>query len=70
MCILSFKSITAAQNAKSALLSAGITSSVISIDPNITKRGCSYGLSFSSNDKEHVLSILKRKRITYGEVYG
>ncbi|MBR6917457.1 MAG: DUF3343 domain-containing protein [Clostridia bacterium] len=70
MCIISFKTVTAAQNARSVLRSAGIASSVVSVDPNLTKRGCSFGLSLSSYDKNAAKTALDKKGISYGDMLG
>ena len=70
MCIVSFKTETSAQRAKNTLKSFRINSKVVSVDPNLTKRGCSYGLSFSSSVKNEALAILKSRNIDFGEVIG
>ncbi len=61
---------TNAQRARSVLSSAGIYSRVISIDPNLTKKGCSWGISFDSAAKQRALSVLRSKNIYFGEVVG
>ena len=61
---------THAQTARNALLAHGIVSRVINIDPNLTKRGCSWGLSFDRNSKPRAIAVLKQKGIYFGEVVG
>lgn len=56
--------------AKKALASEGIFSTVVSIDPKITKNGCSYGISFRCGERDRVRSILKSRGITYDEIMG
>ncbi len=70
MCLISFKTITASLNAVSALKSAGIYSNAVSIDPNITKHGCSYGISLLCSDVDRAISLMTRKRVKYGDVIG
>ena len=61
---------THAEKARSALLSRGIVSKVVGIDPNLTKKGCSWGLTFDSREKQKAISVLKSKGIYFGEVVG
>ena len=67
MCIVSFKTLTDAQRARSLLRSSGILCEVVGIDPNLTKRGCSYGVSFSDKDRSTALSVIDRRGISRGE---
>ncbi len=69
MCIVSFKTLTAAQKASVILNWKGVFSQVVSVDPALTKYGCSYGVSFSSGSKETAASILRKSRMTFGEVF-
>ncbi len=68
MCIISTKTITTAQLAKKVLKRYGIYSDIVSIDPSITKNGCSVGLSFICNDFAKVRRLLDDANISYGEV--
>ena len=61
---------THAQRARSALLSHGIPSRVVNIDPNLTKKGCSWGLTFDGREKQKAISVLKSRGIYFGEVVG
>ena len=70
MCIVSFKSFTSAQRAVSCLKAHGIASSVVSVDPNLTKRGCSYGITFPTAYKLRALNYLRSSGIDYGDVIG
>ena len=70
MCLISFKTMTSSLHAVSALKSAGIDSKVVNVDPNLTKHGCSYGISLSSSDADKALSVLQRKNVRYGQVIG
>lgn len=68
MCLISIKNLTAAQMAKKALLREGIYTSIVSVDPTLTKSGCSYGLSFSCAEGDAVRRVLNRAQINYGEL--
>lgn len=70
MCIASMKTLTAAHMARKALAAAGIVSSIVSIDPNITRKGCAYGIGFNCSDSVRVKRIFREKGITYGEIFG
>ena len=70
MCIASMKTITSAHMARKALASAGIVSNIVSIDPNITRKGCAYGIGFNCGDAVRVKRVLKEKGIAYGEIFG
>ena len=70
MCIITFKTMTAAQRARHALSSSGIRSEVVNIDPNITKRGCTFALSLASADRDRAVNLLRMRNISFGEVHG
>ena len=70
MCIVSFKTMTAAQRAVSCLRVYGIAASVVSVDPNLTRRGCSYGITFPAAYKLRALNYLRGRGIEYGDVIG
>ena len=69
MYIVSFKTLTAAQRAGSVLRAGGITHSIVGVDPDLTKRGCSYGLSFEERDRNEVMRLFGRHNIVYGAVF-
>ena len=68
MCKIAFKSLTAAESAKRLLTSRGIACEVVAIDPALTKRGCSNGVSLPSPSCKRALEILDDKRIQHGDV--
>ncbi len=61
---------THAQMAKNALASRGIFSNIVSVDPHLTKRGCSWGISFDSRDKQKAVNLLRQRGIEFGEALG
>lgn len=68
MCLISIKNLTAAQMAKKALLREGIYSNIVSVDPTLTRSGCSYGLSFNCTEGETARRVLKKASINFGEL--
>lgn len=70
MCVISFKTLTAAQRAKGVLSTHGIYAVVGSLDPNLTKRGCSYALSIPSDLCGKAVKILDSRNIAYGSVFS
>ena len=68
MCIITFKSLTSAQQAGHVLSSLGIFSSIVSVDPSLTKRGCSYGVSVSCSRINDVKYILEKNSVKFGDV--
>ena len=70
MCLISFKTMTSSMQAVSVLKTAGISAYVVSIDPNLTKHGCSYGIEIPNTDAGRAVSVLNKKNIKYGEVFG
>jgi len=68
MCLISIKNLTAAQMAKKALTREGIYTTIVSVDPTLTKSGCSYGLSFNCAEGDAVRRVLNRAQINYGEL--
>lgn len=69
-CIIAMKSNSAARTAERALRSVGISSTIVGIDPSITRRGCGFGLRMSCSDINTAVRTLDRKRITYGDIIG
>ena len=70
MCIVSTRTYTAAAVARDALRGEGIYAEVVSVDPSLTEYGCSWGVSFNCSQTERVLSVLKRRNISFGGIIG
>lgn len=70
MCIATVKSTTAAQIAQRALLKEGISVEIVSVDPAITKRGCTVGIAFPCADVTKVEKIMRRSGIAVGGFIG
>ena len=69
-CIITMKSVTYAEKAKRAAHSVGLQVEIVSVDPSVTKRGCSYGISLPCRDASDLIRLLERKKIPYGEIIG
>lgn len=70
MCILSFKSMTHAAKAKRILEADGINAEIISLEKNLTRRGCGFGISFNSEYTDKAMNLLKKRSLAYGELLG
>lgn len=67
MCVISIKNITMAHKAQRVLAKEGIYTNIVNIDPSLTEKGCSYGLSYSCNERIKVRKILNVQGIDYGD---
>ncbi len=62
------KSMTGALKAEKALNNKGIPCRIVSLDPSLTKKGCSYGVAFSSDCRNTAMSLLDSLHVSYGDV--
>ena len=67
-CIITVKSRTAAERGKRSYPQAGAT--VVSLDPGVTRHGCSFGLRLPCKHVGRMKAELDRMGIPYGEVIG
>ena len=70
MTVISFRSVTAAERARFVLKSRGIFADLVDVDPHLTRRGCTHGLSIPSDAKEEAKRILSKKGIATGDIIG
>lgn len=68
MCVASLKSMTLAIKAKKALAETNIFSEIIKLEPNMTKKGCAYGIQFDCTWLYTVKDVLTQKRIKFSEI--
>ncbi|MBQ8545836.1 MAG: DUF3343 domain-containing protein [Clostridia bacterium] len=68
MCVASVKSMTQAMKAKKALLNAYIDASVIKLDADLSKKGCSYGVKFDCVNLYAAENTLLKNRIQYNQI--
>lgn len=69
-CIASLKSMTHAEKAKRALETERLRCEIVSLDKNLTRHGCAYGLEFDCTQSERVKRILDRRGLGYGDILG
>lgn len=69
-CIISVKNQTVAGRAKRAAATEKIKCEIVSIDPKMTKKGCSYGLKLACDKVGRLIQILDGKGISHGDLFG
>ena len=69
-CVISVKSHTVAERVRRLATAEGRRSEIVSVDPKLTKRGCSVGLRLPCDDVAALKRILEKRRITYGDIFG
>lgn len=69
-CVLAMKTRTAAEKARRTAAIERIEAEVVSVDPSVTRHGCSVGLRLNCADVEEVTRLLDRKGVVYGDVIG
>lgn len=69
MCIVSLKSMTVALKAKKALNQSYIDCEIIKLEPNMTKKGCAYGIKFDCINIYSVENVLNENRVKYTEIF-
>lgn len=65
--IAAIGSMTAAIKAQRALIRAGISSEIVSLSPEETRRGCAYGLSYVYTAEQKVRNTLRSAKIPVSE---
>ena len=68
MCIFTCRSMTDALRAERVLREGRISGEIISIEPSLTKRGCSYGITVNVQNCEKAESVLRKRHVFFGEV--
>ena len=66
-CIATIPSLNICIKAQRVLANQGIYSRVVSIDPALTRRGCSYGIEFSCSEKQNIKNILRRAGVSISQ---
>ncbi|MGN1346930.1 MAG: putative Se/S carrier-like protein [Eubacteriales bacterium] len=69
-CIIAMQTRTAAERARRTAMMGKIHADVVSVDPSVTRHGCSVGLRLNCADVEEVTGLLDRKNIVYGDIIG
>ncbi len=68
MCAIALKSMTHALKAKKALDDFYIDSEIIKLEPNMTKKGCAYGVQFNCVNLNSVYDALRKWSVKYTEL--
>ena len=68
MCVVPLKSMTLAIKTKKTLNEYGIRSEIIKLEPNMTPKGCAYGVEFECLNLYLVKDVLNNNRIKYSEI--
>ena len=68
MCIIALRSMTHAIKAKKCLEDFYIDCEIVKLEPNMTKKGCAYGVSFNCVNTKNVIEAMKKSTIRYTEL--
>lgn len=68
MCVIALKSMTHAIKAKNALYDYYIDAEIVKLEPNMTKKGCAYGVGFNCVNLESAKEALKKWSVKYTEL--
>lgn len=69
-CVISVRSHTTAERVRRLAAGEKIKTQIVSVDPKLTKRGCSVGVKLACEDVASLKRILGRRGITYGDIFG
>ena len=64
------QSMTHALKAKNVLEAHGVRVTIVNLDPNLTDKGCAYGIRFLCGLESMIKGILNTKKIPYGILMG
>lgn len=68
MCAIALKSMTHALKAKAALEDSYIDAEIIKLEPNMTRKGCAYGVQFNCINIDSVYEALRKWSVRYTEI--
>lgn len=69
-CIIPMRSRTEAEKGRRAAVRAGIPTETVSVDPSLTRHGCSVGLRVACMNVHALESVLDRNGIRHGDIMG
>ncbi len=69
-CVITMRNQTFAERARRIALMSRYEAEIVSVDPIITKRGCSYGIRVKCSDVDDITVLLERKKLSFGEIIG
>lgn len=62
-CTAATSSLTFCMKAQRLLADSGIRSTIVKLDPSMSRRGCAYGIEFDCDSRQEARSILSRSGI-------
>ena len=68
MCLIALRSMTHAIKAKKSLEDNYIECEIVKLEPQMTKKGCAYGVGFNCVNTNHVIDALKKSGTRYTEL--
>ena len=68
MCVIALKSMTYALKAQKILNEYYFNSEIVKLEPQMTIKGCAYGIKFNCDGLADVQKILRKKSIKYSEL--
>ena len=69
-CIIAMKSQTMAEKARRIAASEKIRAEIVSVDPSLTRHGCSLGLMLDCTEAKKLTPILAKRNIAHGDIIG
>ena len=69
-CVLPMRSRTEAEKGRRAANSHKILATIVSVDPTLTKHGCSVGLRVSCQNAFYLTKIFDENNISHGDIIG
>ncbi len=69
-CIIAMKSRTTAEKARRIAVSEKMSAELVSVDPSVTRHGCSVGLRLGCADAQRLSELLDRRNIARGDIIG
>ena len=67
-CIATIPSLNICIRAQRALADNGLYCRIVSIDPRLTRRGCTYGIEFSCAEEREIKAALRRAGIGFSQI--
>lgn len=67
-CLITMRSETYSHKGVRALRENGIPSSITKLDPELSKKGCSYGIKFDCRHRAVVQRVLSDNKIPYSDI--
>lgn len=69
-CVIAMQSQTAAEKARRIAVSEQMGAEVVSIDPSVTRHGCSVGLLMDCENARRLCELMDRRNLVHGDIIG